>query len=65
ATIIKVLGGVERSTPPVSARKAARPSRPAAAKTAPVKQPPPPPPPYTVEIFKGATKSTQQFAPEK
>ncbi|MCM2359270.1 MAG: Flp pilus assembly protein CpaB, partial [Geobacteraceae bacterium] len=49
ATIIKVLGGVERSTPPVSARKAARPSRPAAAKTAPVKQPPPPPPPYTVE----------------
>lgn len=64
ATIFKVLGGVERTAPPVSARKAARPARrPAAAKTAPVKQAAPPPAPYTVEVIKGASKSTRQFAP--
>lgn len=68
ATIIKVLGGIERPTQivraaPKAARKAARP---APAKAAPAaKQPPPPPSPYSVEIIKGTSKSTRQFAPEE
>lgn len=68
ATIIKVLGGIERPTQivraaPKAARKAARP---APAKAAPAaKQAPSQPPPYSVEIIKGTSKSSRQFAPEE
>ncbi|HEY6872524.1 MAG TPA: Flp pilus assembly protein CpaB [Geobacteraceae bacterium] len=69
ATIIRVLGGVERPTVKAAtkvakaAKVAKKPARPAAPKAAPVKQPPPPPSPYGVEVIKGTSKSTRQFAP--
>jgi pilus assembly protein CpaB len=59
ATIIKVLGGVESQTPRVATRTATK----AKKHAAPVAIKPPPPSPYTVEIIKGASKSTRQFAP--
>lgn len=64
ATITKVLGGVERSAPPAAPKKSGKPAPRTAVKVAPVRQAPPPPPPYTVEVIKGASKSTRQFAPE-
>lgn len=68
ATIYKVLGGAERpvvvkGTPkkPVAKKRVVA----KVVKPAPVKQAPPPPSPYSVEIIKGANKSTRQFAPEQ
>lgn len=60
ATIIKVLGGIERPVQTVVKKKA-----PAPAKPVQVKQTPPPPPAYNVEVIKGMNKSTRQFAPEQ
>jgi pilus assembly protein CpaB len=61
ATIIKVLTGMETEAikGPVN-----RSPRPAHAKVQ-GKQPPSPPSPYSVEIIKGASKSSRQFAPEQ
>ena len=65
ATIIRVLGGVERSAAPrvASAKTARKPAKKPAAVQ--VRQPPPPPSPYAVEVIKGTNKSTRQFAPEQ
>lgn len=63
ATITKVLGGYERPVVRAVATKVqAKAPKPAPVQ---VKQAPPPPAPYSVEIIKGATKSTREFAPEK
>ena len=64
ATIVKVLSGIE--TPAVKAPVTKGKPRPAkAVKPVQVRQPPPPPSPYTVEVIKGTSKSSRQFAPEK
>jgi pilus assembly protein CpaB len=62
ATITKVLTGTE--TAPMKVATAKRTVRRAPAKPVQVRQPPPPSP-YSVEVIKGNTKSTRQFAPEK
>jgi pilus assembly protein CpaB len=67
ATIYKVLGGVERPTVVKGTAKkpaAKKKTEAKVIKPAPVKQAPPPAP-YSVEIIKGANKSTRQFAPEQ
>ena len=65
ATIVKVLTGIE--TPavkaPVTKSTKRRPVK--AAKPVQVRQPPPPPSPYSVEVIKGTSKSSRQFAPEQ
>src|SRR6266568_41264 len=64
ATITKVLGGVERPAAVsrvVSKKAAKKQARPAVVKTVQAKQPPPPPSPYSVEVIKGASKSTREF----
>ena len=60
ATIIKVLGGVDSRSSITGTRvvkTGKKAVRPAATKQ------PLPPSPYTVEVIKGASKSTRQFAP--
>jgi pilus assembly protein CpaB len=68
ATIYKVLGTVERPTVVKAAAKKPAEKKKVVAKVvkpAPVTQAPPPPAPYSVEIIKGANKTTRQFAPEQ
>lgn len=68
ATIVKVLTGVETPAVKAPVTKSAKPSKPRpakAARTVQVRQPPPPPSPYSVEVIKGTSKSSRQFAPEQ
>ncbi len=68
ATITKVLGGIERPVAVarvVSKKAAKKQARPAVVKAVQAKQPPPPPSPYSVEVIKGASKSTREFKPEQ
>ena len=61
ATIIKVLSGVESHLPNAGTKVAKTVKR--HAPPAALKPQPPPPSPYTVEVIKGTSKSTRQFAP--
>ena len=72
ATIVKVLTGVETPAVKAPVTKSSKPSKPRPAKAAKqakpvvqVRQPPPPPSPYSVEVIKGTSKSSRQFAPEQ
>jgi pilus assembly protein CpaB len=61
ATIARVLSGIERPISRASTRKATT----GTAKTIQVRQAAPTSDSYTVEVIKGASKTTRQFAPER
>jgi pilus assembly protein CpaB len=64
ATIGKVLAGDGPAPEPVVTASKPRPKRQVKAQPKQVQAPPPPPKLYSVELIKGTTKSTRDFAPE-
>lgn len=61
ATVIKVLGGIEKPLQAVIRKQVPPPKpKPVQVKTAPL---PPPPPAFAVEVIRGKDRSTSQFSP--